>query len=169
MSREQSDGDDSVVETEGGPVDDGTAETEVNFRLPRGSDPGPEGVPKDIPFITGAFGAEADTPDPGEPRRLGPLAGRNRNGPRLTCRPPTYSAPSRPLPGAGTQPVTDRFTYELLTLPTSGQGRLPPWTRTQPVPDRFMNDPPSQTGCLITIDCRRGQKCMTHIGHRRPT
>ena len=33
MSREQSDGEDSVVETEVGPVDDETAETEVDFRL----------------------------------------------------------------------------------------------------------------------------------------
>ena len=32
-SREQSDGEDSVVETEDGPVYDGTAETKVNFRL----------------------------------------------------------------------------------------------------------------------------------------
>ena len=38
MSREQSDGEDSVVRTGDDPVDDGTAETEVNFRLPRGSD-----------------------------------------------------------------------------------------------------------------------------------
>ena len=49
MSREQSDGEDSVVGT-GDLVDDGTAETEVNFRLPRGSDLGPDRVPKDIPI-----------------------------------------------------------------------------------------------------------------------
>ena len=78
MSREQSDGEDSVVETEDGMVDDGTVETEVNFRLPRGSDPGPEGVPKYIPFVTGAVGAEADTPDLGQPLRL-------RNNSRLSC------------------------------------------------------------------------------------
>ena len=47
MDREQSDGEYSMEETE-----DGTAETEVNFRLPRGSDPGPEGVQKDIPIVT---------------------------------------------------------------------------------------------------------------------
>ena len=38
MSQEQSNVEDSVVETEDGPVDDETAETEVNFLLPRGSD-----------------------------------------------------------------------------------------------------------------------------------
>ena len=61
------DGEDSVVETEDCPVDDGTAETEVNFRLPCGFDPGPELVPKDIPIIAGAVGAEVNTPDPGQP------------------------------------------------------------------------------------------------------
>ena len=54
-----------------GARDLGTAETEVNFRLPRASDPGPDLVPKDIPIVPGAVGAEADTPDPGQPRRLG--------------------------------------------------------------------------------------------------
>ena len=71
MGREQSDGEDSVVETADGPVDDRTADTEMNFRLPRGSDPGQDRVPKDIPIVTGAIGAEADTPDPGQTRRLG--------------------------------------------------------------------------------------------------
>ena len=60
MSREQSDGEDSMVETEVVPVDD---ETEVEFCLPRGSDPGLDRIPKDIPVITGAVGAEADTCD----------------------------------------------------------------------------------------------------------
>ena len=67
MSREQSDGEDSVVETEVGPVDDETAETEVDFRLSRGSDPGPDQMPKDTPIVTGV-GAEADMLDPGQTR-----------------------------------------------------------------------------------------------------
>ena len=38
--------------------------------------------------------------------------------------------------------MTDRFAYELPTLPISGNGRLPSRTRTQPVFDWFMDDPP---------------------------
>ena len=87
MSREQSDREDSAVETEDGPVDDGTVETEVNFCLPRGSDPGPELVQKDIPIVTGAVDAEADTSDPGQPHRLGPLGGAKPK--RCTYDPPT--------------------------------------------------------------------------------
>ena len=75
--REQSDEEDGVVETENGQVDDVTAETEVNFRRPLGFDLGLELVPKDIPIIPGAVGAEADTPDSGQQRRIGPLAGPN--------------------------------------------------------------------------------------------
>ena len=60
-----------------GPVDDGTAETEVNFCLPRGYDPGPDRVPKKIPIVMGAV--KAVTPDPGQTCRLGPLSGANRN------------------------------------------------------------------------------------------
>ena len=42
MSREQSDGEDSVVGTEVGPVIDETAETEVDFRLARVADMEPD-------------------------------------------------------------------------------------------------------------------------------
>ena len=58
---------------------------------------------------------------------------------------PTHPAPGRSLLGSGTQPVTDRFAYELSKLPTSGQGRALPLTGTQPVPDRFMDDPPDMS------------------------
>ena len=68
-----------MVETEVGLVDDGAVETEVHLRLPRGSDPGPEGMQKDIPIIKGAV---CDTPDTGQPRRFRPWAGPNRNGPQ---------------------------------------------------------------------------------------
>ena len=84
MSQEQTDGEHSMAKTKVGPVDDGTAETEVNVRLVRGSDLGPEGAQKDIPIVTGVFG---DTPNPGRPRRLGPWAGPNRNGPRMSFPP----------------------------------------------------------------------------------
>ena len=65
---------------------------------------------------------------------------------------PTYPAPGRPLPGAETQPVTNQFAYELPTVPTSGQGRLPPRIRTQPVPDRFMDDMQDMPNPVIDID-----------------
>ena len=51
MSREQSNGEDNVMGTEDGPVDDGAMETEVNFRLPGGS--ASELVSKDIPIVKG--------------------------------------------------------------------------------------------------------------------
>ena len=171
MSQEQSDGEDSMVETEDGPVDDGTAETEVNFRLPCGSDPGPEGVQKDIPIVTGAVGVEADTPDPGQPRRLGHLGGAKPKRPTFELptaptpgtarslpgagtqpvidrfvfeRPtPTYPAPGRPLPGAGTQPVSDRFAYELPTPTYPAPGRSLPGAGAQPVTDRFAYELPN--------------------------
>ena len=117
MSQEQSDEEDSVVETAVDPVDDGTAETEVNFRLPRGSDSGQDRVLKDVPIIMGAIGVEADTLDLGQKRRLGPLSGAR---PKL----PAYELP---IQQTGTQPVTDRFAYELPTLQT-----LP--TQTYPGP-----------------------------------
>ena len=142
MSREQSDEEDCVVETEDGQVDDGTAETEVNFRLPRGSDPGPELIPKDIPIVPGAVGAEADTPDLGQQRRLGPPGGAKPKGCRYELPTQQTPGPGRSLPSTGTQPVTNRFAYELPTLPTSGHGRLLPRTRTQPEHDRFMDDLP---------------------------
>ena len=96
---------------------------------------------------------EADIPNLGQPRRLGPLGGAKPKRPTYELptppttgpgqsllgagtqpvadwfafkRPtPTYASPGRSLPGAGTQLVTDRFAYYLPNLPTSGQGRLP--------------------------------------------
>ena len=65
MSREQSDGEIGTAGTEG----------EVEFRLPRGTGPGLDGIPKDVPIVTGAAGAEAGTCDLGQTRRLGPLSG----------------------------------------------------------------------------------------------
>ena len=62
--------DDSMVETEVVQVDD---ETEVEFRLPCGSDPGPDRMPKDIPVVTRVIGAEVDMHYPGQTCRLGPL------------------------------------------------------------------------------------------------
>ena len=63
MSREQSDREESMVETEVVPVDD---ETEVEFCLPRGADPRPDQIPKDVLVVTGAAGAEANTRKPAQ-------------------------------------------------------------------------------------------------------
>ena len=192
MSQEQSDRENSVVETEEGPVDDGTAATEMNLHMPRGSGLGSELVPKNIPIVTGAVGAEADTPDPGQPLRLGLLGGakpkwftyeqptQRTPGPgrslpgagtqpvtnRFTFEMPTltHPGPGRPLPGTETQPVTDRFAYKLLTLPTSGLGRLPPRSRTQP----WMIHRTCQIQGIGLISCYQRQNYMTHIGHQRP-
>ena len=137
MSREQSGEEDGVVETEDGQVDNGTAETEVNFRLPRGSDPGPKLVPKDIPIVPGAVGTEADTPDPRQPRRHRPLGGAKPKRCTYELLTEKTTGPGRSLPGTGTQPVTNRFTYKIPTPPTPGPGRSLPGTGTQSVTDLF--------------------------------
>ena len=136
MSREQSDGEDSLVETEVVPVDDETTETEVEFRQPRATDPVLDQMPKDIPVVTGAVGAEADTSDPGQTRRLGPLSGAKPKRPRFEL--PIQQTPGsrRPPPDTGTQPVklvTDRFTFEMPTPTYPGPDRQPPGAGTQPV------------------------------------
>ena len=41
------------------------------LRLPRGSDPTPELVPRATPMDPGAVSVDADTPDPGQHRRFG--------------------------------------------------------------------------------------------------
>ena len=123
-----------MVETENGPVDDETGETEVNFRMPRGSDPGPDQMPRDIPVVTGTVGTEADTLDPGQTRRLWPPNGAKPKLPRYDLPIQRTPGPRRPLPGAGTQPVkpvTDRFAFEMPT-PIYGPERATS-THTGPV------------------------------------
>ena len=65
MSREQSDGEIGTAGTAGVPVEE---ESEVEFRLSRGTGPGINGIPKDVPIVTRAAGAEADMRDPGQTR-----------------------------------------------------------------------------------------------------
>ena len=149
MSREQSDEEDSMVETEVVPVDDETTETEVEFRRPRGSDPGPDWMPKYIPVITGAVGAEADTHDPGQTRRrLGPLSGAKPKRPRFELPIQQIPGPRRLPPDVGTQPVkpvkpvTDRISFEMSTPMYPGPARQLPSAGTQPVTDRFMYELP---------------------------
>ena len=87
--------------------DDETVEPEVIIRLPRGSDPVPELVPRATPRHPGAVCAEADTPDPRQHRRVGPLNDAKPKQPMFET--PTLLIPGhdRPPPRAGTQPVTD--------------------------------------------------------------
>ena len=49
------------------------------------------------------------------------------------------------LPGTGTQPVIDRFAYEMPTTPTPAPGRSLPGAGTQPVTDRFEFEIPTLT------------------------
>ena len=155
MSLEQSDGEDSMVETEVVPVDDKTAEIEVEFRPPRGSDPGPYQMPKDIPVITGAIGAEADMHDPGQTRRLGPLGGAKPKRPRFEL--PIQQTPGllRLLPGAGTQPVkpvTDLLAFKMPTPTYPGPGRQLPGAETQPVTDWFTYELPPRIRTPPVLD-----------------
>ena len=150
MSREQSNAEDSVVGTEVVLVDDETAETEVEFCQPRGSDPGPDRMPEDIPVVTGAVGAEVDMRDPGQTGRLGPLSGAKPKRPRFELPIRQTPGPCRSPPGAGTQPVkpvTDRFAFEIPTPTYPGPGRQPPGAGTHPVTDRFTYElPPLGSG-----------------------
>ena len=143
MSEEQSEDENGLVTTEGGQLDDKTAEPEVILHLPRGSDPAPELVQRATPMDPGAVSADVDTPDPGQHRPFEPLSG-------AKPKPSIYEMPTLPIPGygrpppsTGTQPVTDRFMYEMPTLQTPGHGRWLPRTGTQPVTDRSMYEQPT--------------------------
>ena len=105
------------------------------IRLPRGSDPTAGLVPRATPMDPGAVSVDADTPDPGQHRRVGPLSGAKPK--QFMFETPTLpnAGHSRPPPRAGTQSVTGRFAYEMLTRPTPGHSRLPPRTETQPGTD----------------------------------
>ena len=113
-------------------------------------------------IVTGAVRAEADTHDPGQTRQL-VVADPANSG----------TTQASPLPGAGTQPVkpvTERFAFEMPPPTYPGPGRQLPGTGTQPVLDWLgMICQTCQTRCLVTINCCRGQKCMTQLGHNRPT
>ena len=72
MSREQSDGEDSVVETGTDRLVYATAETEVELRLPLEVDMELDRIRKDIPIYQGAVGLDVVGPDPGMRSRLNP-------------------------------------------------------------------------------------------------
>ena len=63
--------------------------------------------------------------------------------------------PRRPLPGAGTQPVTDQFAFEMPTPTYPGLGGQLPSTRTQTVTDRFAYELPPQARTQPVVDRRR--------------
>ena len=143
MSEEQSVKENGLVTTEECRFDDETAEPEVILCLPRGSDPALELVLRATPMDLGAVSADADTPDPGQHRRFGPLSGAK---PKCSM----YEMPTLPTPGHSrpplstrTQQVTNQFMYEMPTLQTPGHGRPPLRTGTQPVTDRFMYEQPT--------------------------
>ena len=178
MSQEQSDGENGVVETEVGPVDDETAETEMDFRPPRGSDWMP--------------GIGQSSREPSERRRTsviqdrhadsGPWAEPNQNDPGMSCQfrklrdhagccrepgqpeesvtnrfslempTPTYPRPGRQPPGAGTQPVIDRYACAMPTTTYPGPARQPPVTGTQPATDRFAYELPPRTRTQSGLD-----------------
>ena len=152
MSREQSDGEDSIVETE--------------VRLPRGSDPGPDQMPKDMPVVMGAVGAEADTRDLGQTHRLGPLSGAKPKRPRFELPIQQTPGPRRLPPCAGTQPVkpvTDRFAFEMPTPTYPGPGRQLPGSGTPPVLDRLGDDLSDMPNSMHDKLPPRAQ-----LGHQRP-
>ena len=143
MSGDMSDEEEVFEITKDGRFDDETVEPEVIIRLPRDYDLAPELVPRATPMDPGAVSAEADTPDLRQHRRVGPMNGAKPKQPMFET--PTLLIPGhdRPLPRAGTQPVTSRFMDEPLTLPTTEHGRPPLRAGTQPVTDQFMNELPT--------------------------
>ena len=72
MSWEQSDGEDSVVETVTDRFVDATAEKEVELCLPLEVDMEPDRIRKDIPIYPGAVNLDVIGPDQGTRSRLKP-------------------------------------------------------------------------------------------------
>ena len=85
MSREQTDGEDSVVGIGVDRFVDATAEMEVELRLPFEADMERDQIPKDLPISPGAVGLDVIIPNLGEQRQLEPRAGPNQNSPDMGC------------------------------------------------------------------------------------
>ena len=81
MSREQSDGEDSVGETRTDRFVNVTAVTEVELRLPLEIDVEPNHIRMDVPINSGAVNLDAVDPDPEMQRRSYPRTGPTRSGP----------------------------------------------------------------------------------------
>ena len=108
MNREQSDGENSMRETEVVPGGEDTGESEVELHLPHEAglkpDRIPKDIPSDIPAAMGTAGADTDMHDPGQMRRFEAVGGSNSKQPR-------FDVPARETPGlhglspnAGTRP-----------------------------------------------------------------
>ena len=105
MSREQLDGEDSVVETGTNRYIDATAETEVELLLPLEVDMEPDRIRTDIPLYPTVLGLDFVGPDPVAQSRFKPPNGAKpkwaRQGLRLPCTPESR----RQLPEDGAQPA----------------------------------------------------------------
>ena len=105
MSREQSDGEHSVVATGTDRFVDATAETEVEMCLPLEVDMEPYRICTDIPIYPGAVGMDVVSPDPGTQSRIEPPNGAKPKWARQGLQLPHTPEPHRQLPGAGAHPV----------------------------------------------------------------
>ena len=101
MSREQSDGEDSVVGTGVNRFVDATAETEVELRLPLEADMETDQIPKDIPIPPGTVGLDVVIPNLGEQRRLEPPDGAKPKWPRYGLLIPQTPGPVGSYRGPG--------------------------------------------------------------------
>ena len=126
MSGDLSDEEDVCELTKDGRFDDETIEPELIICLPRGSEPAKELVPRATPMDPGAVSAEADTPDPRQHRRVGPLHGAKPKRPMFETPILLIQGHDKLPPKAGKQPVTGHFKDESQTLPTPGHGSPPP-------------------------------------------
>ena len=93
MSREQSDGEDSVGENGTDRFVDATAEMEVELRLPLEVDTEPDRMCRDGPIFLGAVNLDAVDPGQEKQRRFEPPNGPNRSGPDTGCRYPALRNP----------------------------------------------------------------------------
>ena len=183
MSREQSDGGHGVLETEVDPVDDATAEAEVDFRRLVGLTRDRTRCRRICSSSSGGgrqVWSGTDTPTwvtelvQTETAQVWVADSANSG---------TTQGPDRKLPGAGTQPVkqvTERYAFKMPTptypgpaRPLQGTGtqlvtdrftyELSPRTRTQPGLDRLRDALPDMPNSVpgYAINCRQGQKCMT--------
>ena len=86
--------------TEVGPVGNENVDTEVEFRLPRGTNR----MSEERPIITGVVGAETDERDPGQTNQFGSFDGTKPKRPKFELTNSRIPGPCRMPPGTGEQP-----------------------------------------------------------------